>query len=229
MTKNHLKSLSAPKTWKIKRKKETFVTRPYPTGQKMDFVLPLNIIFKDFLKYCKTSKEVRMILNEKEVTIDGIRIKEPHVALGLLSVMSINDVDEHYRLTINTNGKLELRKIDKKETEIKPCRIVNKKIIGKDKVQINMSDGRNILLKKNDYKTGDTLIITIPKQEVKEHIPLEKGTIIMLTGGKHVGRCGTVEKIEDKQIFFTDDESKVHQTEKRYALAIGIKKPSITV
>ncbi len=229
MVKNHLKSLSAPKTWKIKRKEEVYITRPYPSGQKMDFVLPLNVIFKDFLKYCKTSKEVRMILNEKEITIDGIRIKEPHVALGLFSVMSINDINEHYRLTINKNGKLELKKIDKKETSIKPCKIQNKTVIGKDRLQINLSDGRNILLKKNEYKTGDTLIISVPKQEVKEHITLEKGTIIILTGGKHVGRCGTIEKIEDKNIFFIDDESKTHQTEKRYAFAIGIKKPSVTV
>lgn len=229
MTKNHLKSLYAPKTWKIKRKKEIFVTKPMSSGQKREFVLPLNIIFKDFLKYCKTSKEVRLILNEKNVTIDGIRIKEPHASLGLFSVLTIVDSDEYYRLTINTNGKLELRKIDKKEAEIKPCKIRNKKVIGKDKVQINMDDGRNILLKKNDYKTGDSLIISIPKQEIKEHIPLEKGTIIILTGGKHVGATGIIEMIDGKKITFTDDKKQMQQTEKRYAFATGVKKPSITV
>ena len=229
MVKNHLKSLYAPKTWKIKRKKETFVTKPMSSGQKRDFVLPLNIIFKDFLKYCKTSKEVRLILNDKNVTVDGIRLKEPHATLGLFSVMTITESDEHFRLTINTNGKLELRKIEKKEADIKPCKIRNKKIIGKDKVQINMDDGRNILLKKNDYKTGDSLIISVPKQEIKEHIPLEKGTIIILTGGKHIGAFGTIEIIEGEKIMFTDDKNQTQQTEKRYAFGLGVKKPSLTV
>ena len=213
MVKNHLKSLSAPRTWKIKRKKEIYVTRPTPSGQKMDFVLPINIIFKDFLKHCKTSKEVRLILAEKTVTNDGVRIKEPHTALGLFSVLTITEANEHYRLTINKNGKLELKKIDKKEAEIIPCKIQNKKVLGKDKVQINMSNGRNMLLKKNDYKTGDSIIITVPKQEVKEHITLDKGASIILTGGKHVGATGVIENIEGEKIVFTDDNKETHETE----------------
>jgi len=229
MVKNHLKSLYAPKTWKIKRKKEIFVTKPMSSGQKRDFILPLNIIFKDFLKYCKTSKEVRLILNEKNVLVDGVRLKEPHASLGLFSVLTISESNEHFRLTINTNGKLELKKIDKKEADIKACKIRNKKVIGKDKVQINMDDGRNITLKKNDYNTGDTLIISIPKQEIKEHIPLEKGTIIILTGGKHVGVTGVIEMIDGEKIMFTDEKKQTQQTEKRYAFATGAKKPSITV
>lgn len=229
MTKNHLKSIYAPRTWKIKRKKEIYITRPYSSGQKMDFVLPLNIIFKDFLKYCRTSKEVRMILNEKQIMIDGVRIKEPHTALGLFSVLTITELGENFRLTINKNGKLELKKIDKKEAENIPCKIQNKRLLGKDKVQINMTNGRNILLKKNDYKTGDSIIISVPKQEIKEHISLDKGTLIMLTGGKHIGVSGVIELIEGEKIVFIDDKKETYQTEKRYAFAIGVKKPSVTV
>lgn len=229
MVRNHLKSIAAPKTWPIKRKEEVYISKPYASGQKNEFVLPVSIIFKDVLKYCKTSKEVRMVLKEKGIMIDGKKVNDEHEALGLFSTLTITETSEHFRMTINKKGKLELKKIDKKEADLKPCKIQNKRVLGKDKIQINMSDGRNILVKKDEYKTGDALIISVPKQAVKEHVKLEKGTVIVLTGGKHIGSTGHVEHIEGDKIKFQDGDKKVHETEKRYAFPIGTKKAALTV
>ncbi len=229
MVRNHLKSLAAPKTWPIQRKEEVYISKPYPIGHKIEFTLPVSIVFKHMLKYCKTSKEVRLVLQEKQILVDGKKIKDEHEGIGLFSVLTIADTNEHFRMTLNKNGKLELKKIDKKESELVPSKIQNKKVLGKDKVQINLGNGRNILVKKNEYKTGDTLMLTVPKQDVKEHIKLDKGTVVVLIGGKHIGHQGTVEQIEGDKIKFEDTDKKIHMTEKRYAIPIGIKKATITV
>ena len=75
MVKKHLKTLTVPVSWPIKRKGQTFVMRPLP-GKAYSLGLPLSIIFKDILKYCKTSNEVKTILRDKEILVDGKRIKD---------------------------------------------------------------------------------------------------------------------------------------------------------
>lgn len=229
MVQNHLRSLSAPKTWTIKRKKQYYVTRPQGIGQKMDFTMPLGIVFKDMLKYCKTAREVRKILQEKEICVDEKRVKRTDHSIGLFSTLAIKTTNEYFRLTINKNGKLELKKIDKAESTIIPSVVKTKKVLGKNKIQINFSDGRNLLLKKDDYATGDSIILSLPKQDVKEHIKLEKNAVIFLTGGKHIGTTGIVEEVENNNIKFVGNDKKTYETEKRYAVAIGIKKAIITV
>lgn len=229
MVKNHLKSLSAPKTWAIKRKEQVYILRPRGSGQKQNFCMPIGIVFKEMLKYCKTSKEVKIILAEKNILVDGKKVKKIDDSIGLFSTLSITATNEYFRLTINKNGKLELKKIDKADSILKPSVIKNKKIIGKGKIQLNMTDGRNMLIKKDDYQTGDTLIITLPEQEVKQHLKLGKGITIILTGGKHIGSKGTIEEITDNKIKFISEDEKTYETEKRYAVAIGEKKAIITV
>ena len=229
MVKNHLKSLSAPKTWAIKRKKQVYIVRPQGIGQSLSFTMPLGIVFKEMLKYCKTNSEVRKILQEKEIYVDEKRVKRTDESIGLFSTLAIKTTNEYFRLTINQNGKLELKKIDKEESTIRPSVIKNKKVLGKGSIQINLNDGRNLLVKKNDYKTGDSLILSLPAQEVKEHIALGKGAIIILTGGKHIGTTGTVEEIDKNKIKFVSKDKKTYETEKRYAVAIGSKKPSVMV
>ena len=229
MIKNHIKSQAAPKTWPIERKKTIYVMRPDQSGTKMEFSMPIGIIFKTLLKYCKTIKEVKKVLQDNTILVDGRRVNDPHESLGFMGVLTITETKENYRLIINKRGKLELKKTEKKEAGTKPCVIINKKVLGKNKVQINLFDGKNILIKKNDYKTGDTLLISLPEHEIKEQVKLEKGAIIMLTGGKHIGLTGEVEIIEDNKIRFKGDDKKTHETEKRHAFPIGTKKALIAV
>lgn len=229
MTKNHIKALATPKTWSIKRKKTVYVTRPNSSGQKMEFTMSLNMVFKDLLKFCKTTKEVKKVLQDNDVQVDGKKMHDPRETMGFMSVLSIAETKESYRMIISKKGNLELKKLDKKESDIKPVVIKKKTTLAKDKVQLNMSDGRNILIKKNDYKTGDALVITLPKQEIKDHIKLDKGTYITLTGGKHIGISGLVEEIDGNTIKFKGEDGKVHETRKIYAYPLGVKKAVIDI
>ena len=63
------------------------------------------------------------------------------------------------------------------------------------KIQLNLHDGRNIVTEKNEYKTGDVLKISVPEQEILEHIPMQKGYLAMIIGGKHAGEIAKIEEI----------------------------------
>ena len=102
-------------------------------------------------------------------------------------------------------------------------------MLGKDKFQVNVTGGRNITLNKKDYAIGDTIIINIPKQDVKEHLPLAKGSFIFLSGGKYAGKMGNIEDIKGKKIILKSTEGSRIETLKKYSFVIGKEKPLFNV
>ena len=223
-----LKRLATPKSWPIKRKGIKFIVRSKPGPHPLESSLPLNVILRDVLKYAKNKKEVKNILHNKTILIDGIRRKDVRLPIGLFDIIDIPDKKEQFRVIINKKGKISYYPIDKTEASIKPSKIIGKTKI-KEKTQINLFDGKNILVDKDDYKCGDTLILSIPKQEIKKHLKLEKGATIYLAGGKHIGETGTIESISSKKILYKEPSGKSFETLKKYAFVIGDKKAAISL
>ena len=67
MVKQHLKRINAPKEWPLGRKQTTFVPRPLPGAHNMHSGMPLSMVLKDLLKYANTTREVKRILNDKQL------------------------------------------------------------------------------------------------------------------------------------------------------------------
>ena len=195
MVKPHLKRLNAPRTWPISRKGTKWVTRQNPGPHKLHESIPLNILLKDLLKYAKTKRDVKRILNNKEVLINKIPRRDVKFPVGIFDIIEIPKTKEHFLLLLNKKGKLCLSKIDEKKAEIKHLKIINKKILKKGRLQINFYNGNNIITDYKDYKVGDTLLMNLKERKIVKHLKLEKGASVYLTKGKHTGLIGTFEKI----------------------------------
>src|SRR3989344_2205249 len=104
MVKRHLKTLTVPVSWPIKKKGQIFVARPIP-GKPISTGMPISLVFKELLKYCKTTAEIKTILRDKEILVDGKRVKNPRTLFGMMDVLSIPLTKENYRLLLNTRGK----------------------------------------------------------------------------------------------------------------------------
>jgi len=78
----------------------------------------------------------------------------------------------------------------------KLCRVEDKTTVRRGKTQVNLHDGRNVLLEKDAYKTGATLKVHVPDQKVVEHYELGKGAPVLVTGGQHVGEIAHVLDIQ---------------------------------
>ena len=101
--------------------------------------------------------------------------------------------DENYRCIVDQKGILRYRQISKKEAETKVCRINGKTTVKGGKTQLHLHDGRNILTDDaGEYNTGDSLVLALPSQEIKEHIRFSDGIKCYLTGGAHVGEFAEV-------------------------------------
>lgn len=230
MAKRHLLTLNAPKSWPIARKETVFVTRPFPSGYKLSMSLPISILLRDILKHGKTEKDIRSIMNNKEVIVNNVRRKDSKYAVGLFEVIYLKDIEEIYRIVLNKRGQLAAVAIEKHEADIVPCKIIGKSTLKKGKVQLNLMGGLNLIVEKDEYKVGDTIIInTKSKNKVHGHLKLEKGNTIYLMGGKHIGETGVVENIKGDKIIFKNDKGETSETLKEYAFVIGKEKPIIRI
>jgi small subunit ribosomal protein S4e len=221
----HLSRLAMPKTWQIKRKGIKYISRPLPGTHSMDRSMPLNLVFKHLLNYARTNKEVKHILNNQEIFVDGVRRKDPRFAIGVMDVLSIPKLKKYFRVLLTQKGKLRLLAIEEKEANIKLCRIKNKSPV-KKKIQLNLGDGRNILVEKDEYKVRDTAVIGVPSQKIKEVLKLEKGNLVYLIGGKHIGEVGAIEDVKKERLIYKRGK-KLFETSLNFAFVVGKEKPVV--
>jgi len=220
----HLKRLNAPNAWKIPRKKTKYIAKPIPGPHKKDEYLPLIVLLRDILNLVKTTREANKILSEGKILIDKKIRKDHKFPVGLMDILEIPSINQHYIILFDKNGKLCLHKISKDASKSKISKIINKRMLRGKKLQLNLYDGRNLLVDKDAYKVGDSVVLEDNK--IVKHLRLDKGSLIYLTGGRHVGSTGVVEDIkkfkgtQEDRVIFKSHEKEKFETLKRYAFVI---------
>ncbi len=195
--KKHMKRMAAPNTWAIPRKTSHWVTKPSPGPHGNRESMPLLAVVRDMLKLCDNAREARFIIGSRGVFVDGKIVTDYKYPVGLMDVVTILKTKQSYRMLVDYKSQLKLVSIDDSEKGWKLARIDGKKVIRKGKVQLNLHDGRCMILAKDQYKTGDVLKIDVPSQKLVKNFKLEKGSMALLIGGSHPG---SVQTIEDYQI-----------------------------
>ncbi|MEM5802132.1 MAG: 30S ribosomal protein S4e [Candidatus Aenigmatarchaeota archaeon] len=189
-----LKRLLAPAFWKIVKKEKKWVVAPKPGPHKKFESIPLLIIIRDILKLVDLGSEARKIIKRGEILVDGKARKDHAYPCGLFDVISIPKLKKNYRIVPKSKG-LDLIEISDEEAKLKIFKIKNKTKYKGNKVQLNLHDGKNILVEKDAYKTGDSLLVELPNLKIKNHLKLEKGSVGIITGGKNQGELGKVKEI----------------------------------
>ena len=191
MSSSHMKRLTMPRSWPLPRKSSVWIQKPNPCGHPLDLCMPMGVILRDVLGVAQNRREAKKILHSKLVKVDGAIETDIGRGVGLMDVLTVGDVS--YKCVLDTNGKLRYRTIPAKEASTKICRVMGKTTIKGAKTQVHLHDGRNLLFDENpEYKTGDSLVISLPDQEVKSYHKFEEGSIAYLTGGNHIGELATV-------------------------------------
>lgn len=223
----HLSRIAMPKSWQIKRKGYKWVARPMPGAHTLKMGIPLVIIIRDIMNLSQTARETKKILNNKEVFVDGIVRKNPNFVVGVMDVITIPSLKKYYRVLLSSKGKMILKEISAEESRIKPCKIKNKTKVGK-RMQLNLNDGKNVLVDKDEFKCRDTVILEIPANKIKEIVKFEKGSIVYLIGGKNIGSVGKIEDIKKDKIVYKKG-NELFETLKEYAFAVGKHAPLIKI
>jgi len=228
-----LKRLLAPAYWKTPKKGVKWTVSPRPGPHKKAECIPLQIIARDVLKLVETGEEAKTIINKGEMLVDG-KIKKDHAfPVGLMDVVSIPKIKKYYRILPSEKG-LELKEISEKEASQKICRIDNKTLVRKRRLQLNLHDGRNLLVEKDSYKTGDSILIELPSQKILEHLKLGKGNLGLVTKGKNSGKTAMIKEVittkgrEPNKVICKLENEEV-EVRKDHIFVVGRERPVIKI
>jgi small subunit ribosomal protein S4e len=192
----HLKRLNAPRTLQLHRKEETWTVRSSPGPHPLKKSIPLGLIIRDYLDLVDTLGEAKRVIADGEILVDGVKRKSHKFPCGLMDVISIPKMKKDYRVLFDKRGKLTLVPIASTDASWKLCRIENKTIVKGKQIQLNLHDGRNQIVKKDEYKTGDVLKISFKDKKIIDAYKFEKGTVSIIIGGSHIGEVANIEDAE---------------------------------
>jgi small subunit ribosomal protein S4e len=236
----HLKRKPAPKFWPIHRKELVWTVKPRPGSHPISRCIPLLFIAREILDLAKTRKEAKTIISQGKINVDGKSQRDDRFPVGLMDVVSIPDIKKTYRVIPSGKG-LFLHQIGKEGAEFKLCRIENKSTLKDGHTQLNLHDGRNILIregpKEDIYRTLDTLQINLSSKEIVEHMKPVEGVAAIIIGGKNIGKHGKIIAIEEKSgqkrrnslTTIEDINGKNLQTILNFIFVIGEVQPAISL
>jgi len=224
MSSSHIKRLMMPRSWPLPRKTTVWVQKPDPCGHSIENCMPMGIILRDVIGVAHNRREAKKILHSRKIMVDGRIETALGRGVGLMDVLTVGE--NNYRCFLVMNGKLIYSPISSKEASSKTCRVMGKTTISGGKTQLHLHDGRNIIFDSNpEYKSGDSVVISLPEQKIISHHKFEEGALSYLTGGSHIGETATVRSHEikrsskDNEVSFDD-----FGTIADYVFIIGDKK-----
>lgn len=225
-----LKRLMAPNYWPIRVKQNTYVIDPKAGPHSKYKSIPLGVVLRDVLKITRNSFESNKILQNSLVKVDNIIRKKLDFPIGLMDVLTVGD--DNYRVTPSKKG-LQLSKIDGNESKIKLFKIIDKSYI-KNKLQLNLHDGKNLLVKDDNFKTGDVIVFDLDKKEIKSVLKFGKGSSVIITDGKISGNKGKIEnyivtKSSQQNEVIVNINGESLSIPKNYIFVIGEDKPIISL
>lgn len=168
------------------------------------------------------------------MVVDGRVRRSPKFPTGLMDVVQLPALNRNYRVLLDRRGRLTLRKIDQAETSSKLCRVVRKGIVRGKRVQLSFHDAKTLIGDFDEFKPGDGVKLALPELKILERFPFEKGATALITGGKNVGKVGTITDVKlvegaQPNIVTLEADGETFQAPEHYVFVVGKEKPALSL
>lgn len=226
----HQKRLSAKQSYKFKRKvKKRFLVCPMPGPNPKDDSIPLLSLLRDLIGYCENAREAMHTIKSGRVLVDGRARKDHRYPVGIFDVVTLPEINQSFRVV---PGERFLEVIKTDEKDVKLCKIRKKTMIRGGKLQLNLHDGKNILVKKDGYRTGDSVLLSLPKLEIKKHLKREKDMLCLVIRGSNKGKMGKLRELRKTvgpkaNLASMEIDQKVVDIPEKFIFVVGEKTPEI--
>lgn len=201
----HINRKNTGRFWPIPKKGTKYVA---VSTHNRKSSMPLSVVMRDIFKLVKNVKELKKLLNEGKIKINGKEIREVKYPIGLFDILNFNT--KNYRS--NFNGKktfFEEVKIEEAYTKI--IKIIGKNKLKNNVIQFNLMDGRNIISNEK-AEINDSILYDFNSKKIKKIIKMEKGGHGFVVKGKHSGEKGKILDIVNvggKELAVIDDKKKI--------------------
>uniref|UniRef100_T1JIB6 40S ribosomal protein S4 n=1 Tax=Strigamia maritima TaxID=126957 RepID=T1JIB6_STRMM len=190
--KKHLKRLNAPKSWILDKLSGVFAPRPSTGPHKLRESLPLIIFLRDRLRYALTGSEVTKILMQRLIKVDGKVRTDNNFPAGFMDVITIEKTGEFFRLLYDVKGRFTIHRITAEEAKYKLCKVKKVQVGPKGVPFLVTHDGRTIRYPDPNIKVNDSVQVDIASGKITDYIKFDSGNLCFVTGGRNLGRVGTI-------------------------------------
>ena len=233
---DHLKRLRAPDSWHIPKKTNKFITKT-AAGPHNANAMPVAVWLRDHMGFALSMKEVKQILGQRDVIINGRPCRDPRMGIGIFDIISMPKIGKHYRILRDKKGRHKTIEIDDESAKTRLAKIRGKTTVPGGKVQLNLRYGGNVLAD-NRYKPGDSVVLSLAEDgrfSIVDHFPFAVGNMAMVIGGKHSGKIARITRIDmipgsvPNRVFLVDESSSTtFDTIDDYIYMVGRETPALT-
>jgi small subunit ribosomal protein S4e len=170
----------------------TYAPRPSPGPHKLRESLPLTVLLRNRLKYALTGREVTAIVAQRLIKIDHKVRTDATYPAGYMDVVSIEKSGEHFRLLYDVKGRFVIHRITPEEASYKLCKVRKTALGPRGIPYIVTHDGRTIRYPDPAIKVSDTIKFDLETGKITDFIKFEPGNVVMITGGRNMGRVGVI-------------------------------------
>jgi len=129
---------------------------------------------------------------QRIVKVDGkVRTDETYPA-GFMDVISLERSGEHFRLLYDIKGRFTIHRITPEESTYKLLKVRVHQLGAKGVPHIVTHDGRTIRYPDPNIKVNDTVKFDLVNNKIVDHVKFEPGNVVMVTGGRNMGRSGVI-------------------------------------
>jgi len=154
--------------------------------------MPLIVFIRNRLKYALNGREVKAILMQRLVKVDGKVRTDPTFPAGFMDVISIEKTGENFRLIYDTKGRFTIHRISDEEASYKLCKVKRVQLGKKGIPYLVTHDARTIRYPDPTIRVNDTVKVDLETGKITEFIKFDTGCISMVTGGRNMGRVGVI-------------------------------------
>lgn len=192
----HLKRIAVPRALRISRKNAVWFKKADAGPHARAESIPLVAMLRDVLRLSGDAREAKKLLKSGSILVDGRMVREEGFPLGLMDVVSIPKAGRFYRIVLK-HGVVAFTEIQKEAAEWKYCRLIGKRIVRGGKIQLVFHDGRTQIIEKEEdrFRPGDSVKLSVPKQEIAGFLKQEKNALCYVWKGKHCGEIARLSEI----------------------------------
>lgn len=106
--------------------------------------------------------------------------------------VSIEKSGEHFRLLYDVKGRFTIHRITAEEATYKLLKVRKVALGDKGVPYIVTHDGRTIRYPDPVVKVNDTVKFDLEQGKIIDFVPFDTGNIVMITGGRNMGRAGVI-------------------------------------
>jgi small subunit ribosomal protein S4e len=189
----HIKRKTMGKFWPVARTGTKYMAVPTHEARSS---LPLILVMRDLLKVVKSKKELKKLLNEKQILINNKVIRETNYPLMLYDSLSLPAAKKNYKIILD-NKRFNVKEATDSEIKTKTYRVINKRLLPGKKIQINLNGGKNIITNEK-IETGEFVIVDNATNKISKTVALKKDVEVIVIAGKHIGKIGKIKELVDQ-------------------------------